>query len=438
MEIIPLSFDSITPESLDGANIRKHNDLIEAKYQLPSLQEQRIILMLLAQIKMSDEDFKCYRITVADFSEILGIRVDGMYEELERTLKSLMARVISIKNGKSFLIMSWLSSAEYKSGSGYIELAFDPKLKPYLLQLKDHYTQYQLGNAIHFKSIYSIRLYELLKKESFKSKNGSFNVFFEYEQLRENFGIGKKEYEKFKDFRVKTIDPATREISDKTDLYINDVRYGKTGRKITNITFSVQLRTENETKLRQANLRIEDIKPEKDNDNHPIIETLMSHGFSLEIAKKCQTKHGIKKIERNLAYTLAKKQEGLVKDVPAYLNKAIENDYGGAWEVENQKKAEVQQKAQKEKAEKDRLEQVQKSKEEQLNQVKKIMYQEALDKFLKLPVEQQEAIKSEFIQETDSFTVKKMKELERNHEDCFSSPIVAQNFKIFLIQKKYY
>jgi hypothetical protein len=36
---------------------------------------------------------------------------------------------------------------------------------------------------------------------------------------------------------------------------------------------------------------------------------------------------------------------GQVKDVPAYLNIAIENDYGGAWELENLKKVEAKKTA---------------------------------------------------------------------------------------------
>jgi hypothetical protein len=198
------------------------------------------------------------------------------------------------------------------------------------------------------------------------------------------------------------------------------------------------MRSEDETRLRQANLRIEDIKPEKESDNHSVIDSLVSLGFSLEIAKRYKNKHGVKKIERNISYTLAKKQEGKVDDVPAYLNKAIENDYGGAWDIENQKKAESQLKAQQEKAIKDKLEREQQSKEDQLNQAKKIMYQDAFNKFLELPPEQQEAIKNEFIQATDSFTVKRMKESEKNNENWFYSPMVSQNFKIFLINKKYY
>lgn len=426
-----MNFENITPKSLSGATVRKHNDLIEAKYQLPNLQEQRIILMLLAQIKPNDEDFKCYRITVADFSEILGLRVDGMYEELEKTLKSLMSRVISIKNGKSFLIMSWLSSAEYKSGSGYVELAFDPKLKPYLLQLKSHYTQYQLGNAILFKSIYSIRLYELLKKESFKERNGYFDVLFEYEQLRDHFGIGKKEYVKINDFKRKTIEPSTKEISDKTDLYINDVRYGKTGRKITNITFCVKIRTEDETKQRQANLRSSEIKPEKNtgNDIHPIIESLMSHGFSFELARKYKNKHGVKKIERNIAYTLAKKQVGLIKDIPAYLNIAIENDYGGAWDVEHQQ-ADVKKQAQVQR------EQQQKAKEAQFSQAKKARYQQAFATYQALPEDQQAALKKAFLDTTNPLVIKQSNDAVKKGKQAFSSPLVLSTFKVFLVEEQ--
>lgn len=364
MEIVPLEFDIITEESMNGAVIRKHNDLIEAKYQLPNLQEQRVISMLLAQIKPDDEDFKCYRISVTDFAKIAGIRVDGVYDELDKTTFSLLARRVSIRNGKDFLHMSWISSAEYKHGFGYVELAFDPKLKPYLLQLKTHFTQHKLESVLYMRSIYSIRLYELLKKESFKKdKNGTFNVFFEYERLREDFGIEKKEYALFANFKRKAIEPAVSEISDKTDLNILDVKYGKTGRKVTNITFMVAVRSENETTLRRDNLRIEDIKPEKESENHPIIDSLISLGFSLETAKTYKNKHGVKKIERNIAYTLAKKQASKVDDIPAFLSKALAEDWGSGWEAEHKKSEEKKEKiAQKKQVEEEKVEELKRMK----------------------------------------------------------------------------
>lgn len=431
MEIIPLSIETITQESLNGVSICKHNDLIEAKYQLPNLQEQRLILMLLSQIKKDDEDFKCYRISVVDFAKVLGIKGNDIYDKLDKATTSLMSRVIVIRNANSFLKMNWLSSAEYKSGSGYIELAFDPKLKPYLLQLKNHFTQYKLDTAIHFKSVYSIRLYELLKKDLFKAKNGQFSVYFEYTDLREKFGVGKKEYSLFTNFKQKTIEPATREISDKTDLCIDDVKYGKTGRAITNMTFFVSIRSEEETKLRQDNLRIEDIK-EPESENHPVIDTLVSLGFSFETARAYKNKHGIKKIERNIAYTLAKKQEGVVKNIPSYLNIAIENDYGGAWDIEKQKTEE--KKKELIEAEKKKQLEADKKEKESKERSKKI-----IESFNAFPSGMQDIIKRDFvlkIKDSNNFTYGEWIKAEKAGKNPIESAIIRGMFIAFLVEQK--
>jgi hypothetical protein len=50
-----------------------------------------------------------------------------------------------------------------------------------------------------------------------------------------------------------------------------------------------------------------------------------------------------------------------------------------------------------------------------------------------LPVEQQAAIKTDFMKIADAFTVKKIKESATKGEDYFKSPLVIQNFKSFLI-----
>jgi hypothetical protein len=73
---------------------------------------------------------------------------------------------------------------------------------------------------------------------------------------------------------------------------------------------------------------------------HPIIERLTSLGYGVETAQRDLKKYGVKRLERNIAYTLAKQQEGVVKDIPAYLNMAIKEDMGGGWEVVKTKAAE--------------------------------------------------------------------------------------------------
>ena len=144
--------------------VRQANNLIEASYKI-TIGESRIIRLLIAHIHPQDEDFKTYRINVTDFAGIFGLsdRDGRLYETISQASKALMSRVITIRDGESWLHMNWLSSAEYKHGSGYVELCFDKKLKPYLLQLKGYFTQYNLERITHFNSVYSIRIYEILK-----------------------------------------------------------------------------------------------------------------------------------------------------------------------------------------------------------------------------------------------------------------------------------
>jgi len=341
MELIALDFDNLEPDSLNGVTVRKHNDLIEARYQLPSLQEQRVIHMLLGQIKPDDEDFKGYKILVSDFAKIAGIRADNLYSQMDSITMSLRDRRVSIRQGKSFLHTGWLSSAKYIHGSGYVELRFDPNLKPYLLQLKDHFTQYKLDAVLHFKSVYAIRLYEMLKKEAFKakidptSKTKRFEVEYTYEFMRESFVVEKKEYSQFNNFKRKTIEPAVTEIYDKTELNIYDVVYGKTGRAISRILFKVEIREKAEADIRAVQIRIDE-QPKEGNRREEVKQKLVELGYSVESARRDLNKYGIQLIERNIGFTLAKQQEAKQAkkpfDFPSYLSKAIVNDWGGAWE----------------------------------------------------------------------------------------------------------
>lgn len=369
--------------------VRKSNELIEARYKL-SIAEQRLVLLLASEITPDDEDFKSYEIRVADFAKMFGLEnCNAMYKEVQKAAKELVGKRLDLSKNGEEIYTTWLSYVKYIDGSGVVNLEFHASLKPYFLQLKGHYTQYHLNHVMNFKSQYSMRLYELLKMDAFKAnKHGQFERNFEVSELRSFLGIDKKEYSLFSNLKNRVIQPTTSEISDITDLFIADVKYGKTGRKVTNITFVVGVRSEHDTKLRQANLRIEDIKPENESGNHTVIDTLVSLGFSLEVAKKVFNKHTIKKIERNIAFTLAKKQEGKVKDIPAYLNTAIENDYGGAWDIENQKKEEQKLEAEKRKqdeAKRKRLEERKRSDElemifsrfESLSEIERIKLLEA-------------------------------------------------------------
>lgn len=312
--------------------IRKSNELIEARYRL-SIAEQRLVLLLAAEIESDDADFKDYELKVADFTSMFSLETNkSVYEQVEHAADNLLGKIITLQEGDDVEKTVWLSYVKYAKGSGTVKIRFDKSLKPYLLQLQGHFTQYNLKHVIGFKSQYSIRLYELLKMEVFKAKNGKLDKTFDLQELKEFLGISKKEYTVFDNFKRRVIQPAVKEISTQTDLNIINVDGIRTGRKITSLIFTVQILSEQKMKEKQQGL-LEDQDDKLIHENHPVIDSLIAFGFSLETAKKYKNKYGVKQIERNIAYTLAKQQNGLVKDVPSYLNKAIKEDMGGAWEI---------------------------------------------------------------------------------------------------------
>ena len=127
----------------------KSNALIEAKYKL-SLNEQKIMYILISQIKPDDEIFKIYSIKIKKLMDILGIENKTYYSVLRELLRGLKKKEIIIENLKfkgHFLDMNWLASAEYV-GDGVIEIEISQKLKPYLLQLKTHFTVLELDRIL--------------------------------------------------------------------------------------------------------------------------------------------------------------------------------------------------------------------------------------------------------------------------------------------------
>jgi plasmid replication initiation protein len=322
--------------------IRKSNELIEARYKL-TLEEQRLVLLLSSVIRTDDEDFKDYEIRVSDFVQMFGLeKRKAIYKAVEEAARELSGKKIDLSNGKERIYASWLSYVRYIEGSGVVQLRFDKSLKPYFLQLKNcirGFTQYNLATVINFKSTYSIRLYELLKMEVWKAEKArttQFEKIFEIEEYRQILGIDKKSYPIFADLKKRVIETTIKEISEQTDLNIAETNYIKTGRKITGIMFVVKIRQADEIQALQLEMEEEPPKEQP----HPIIEQLISIGFAVETAQRYKTKYGIKRIERNIAYTLAKQQEGVVKDIPAYLNMAIKEDMGGGWEVAKTKAVE--------------------------------------------------------------------------------------------------
>ena len=227
--------------------IVQSNKLVESRYTL-SVGEQRLVFAVASMIHPDDVDFYPYEIKIRDLASILNIDLNNAYRDADKITDQLMQRVIVIPEDDGPLKVGWVSSCKYNNKKGSISFRFDPSLKPYLLQLRRDFTQSKLTILAQFQSIYSIRIYQLLKQYR-KIGYREFRV----DELKEILGIDKGKYVQFKQFRAWVLNQAKKEFEKKDDagFYQCDLSFTletiREGRKITRIKFIIVSQAYQET-----------------------------------------------------------------------------------------------------------------------------------------------------------------------------------------------
>ncbi|MBF0467235.1 MAG: replication initiation protein [Nitrospirae bacterium] len=229
------------------ALVVKANKLVEARFKL-SVTEQRLLMLMISQIKIDDTELKEFSFTVRDLLDTLDIDRSHLYKDIHIVLKKFMERVVAIRiNEDKNYLTHWVQTAMIDSKTGVIRLSFDPNLRPYLLNLKESFTSYQLKNVIQLKSTYSIRIYELLKQYQRLGERE-----FTLKNLRAILAIAENEYLPYGNFKNKVILTSQSELAAKTDLFF-EFTEKKTGRAVTTIKFHIftkkTVQTENEPSI---------------------------------------------------------------------------------------------------------------------------------------------------------------------------------------------
>lgn len=214
------------------STISKHNHLVEASYRL-TVTGQRVFLLVLAKINPLEALKSRYEVTAEEYARIYKISSKIAYRDLKEGLDELYDADIKL-NDLSLKILTRrriVDEAKYHYGEGKISISFPKKLRPFLSQLKNEYTQYRIGQVAGLKSSYSIRLFELLIQ--FK-KTGERIITVK--KLRDWFRIEKK-YKRYADINKWVIKPAIEELNSKTSIEVN-YKPIKKGRKIVMLSFN--------------------------------------------------------------------------------------------------------------------------------------------------------------------------------------------------------
>lgn len=216
-------------------NIVKSNQINDAAFKL-SVIEYRLILLLISQLQ--EEDFEGglkYHFHTKYIYKLFNMTKNkDAYARIRDAVTSLHTKTVKIKCGKVEIQHNWLISSYYSHENGNFVLELNPNLKPYLLDLKGHFTQYRLNNVLALPTMRSIRLYELLKQYV---KIG--NRKFESATLRLQLGLDADDYPKSYDFKTRILKPAIKEINSKTDIHVELIEL-KDGRNIRGYQFMIQ------------------------------------------------------------------------------------------------------------------------------------------------------------------------------------------------------
>ena len=217
------------------------NKIVGSKQNL-RLASTKIIRAVIMQIRPEDERLHPYKITVHQLSNLLNIPKNNLYRDMEDIVKDINANPIFIRNDEleKWKMLPWVSSCEYDKNIGLI-IKLNDELQPYLLRLRQKYTQYSYDNIFSMRSVYSIRLFELILEqihEKMIPKEGIV-VTLSVQYIKECLDCDSIEsYSKFSNFRARIIDSSVKEINEKT-LYAIDYTYQKSGRSVTGIIFHV-------------------------------------------------------------------------------------------------------------------------------------------------------------------------------------------------------
>lgn len=217
--------------------LTEHNTLITAHYDM-SAPEQDIFSLVLTQLRKEDPPDQLYRVSIKDIEELATKQIN--YHTARKTAQKLLSRVCTIaKENGNLLDVTMISDSEYIKGAGCIEIGISPKLRPYLFDLKNNFTRYQLRIFGALRSKYSKRIYKMLSQ--FKS-TGIMRI--SVEELKKRLKLldpktGKEVFLKdWTTFVKKVLEVAQREINEFSDLRCT-YEAKKTGRKFTNLEFKI-------------------------------------------------------------------------------------------------------------------------------------------------------------------------------------------------------
>ena len=333
------------------------NGIVEATYRM-DVVEFRVFFTMLTMISPDDVTFCEYELRVADIIRLFSLSRDGRsYESIKDAAERLVNKTMVIyhtkEDGNRYrTVIPFLTSASSQIGeikSESIRVTFHPELKPFLLQLRSEYLEFDVRNLSRVQSQYSIRLYMMLRHQmNLKKTSTRYTV----ERLREVFEIGEKDYPLYGNFKQKVLLRACNDLNTSTNIRINQMVEERSNRKVAAVIFHMSpqalplLQTVDQSNT-IINKRTESISsankeqkytPDILSTKHIVDELYgtVANYVGREVVMNWLQKSSVDQVHNAINYTLKQlKQGSVIKNVGGYIQKMINTPLPTVTDIKN-------------------------------------------------------------------------------------------------------
>lgn len=215
--------------------IRQHNALTNARYEYSELQLD-LFFFLVSKLRKEQKN-TTYELNIRELSELTGKKYNASY--LHKATADMGSRVFEVFTEKTYEQLWMFQRVKYLLGQGIIEIKLTEDILPYLFDLKENFTSYELASALRLTSKYAKRIYQLCSQWKDKGETRKYDLqdFKKMLGLLDEKGNGK--IKQIGQLREKVLDVAVKQINEHTELYIS-YSLEKKVRTFKNIVFTVK------------------------------------------------------------------------------------------------------------------------------------------------------------------------------------------------------
>jgi len=215
--------------------IRQHNALTNARYEYTELQLD-LFFFIISKLRKGDKD-TVYQLDIMELSSLTGKRYNGAY--LHKATADMGSRMLEVEDASEYRQLWMFQQIRYLKGQGVIEFDLTRHVLPYLFELKNNFTSYELAAALRLTSKYAKRIYQLCSQWKDLGETKKYDL----QDFKKMLGLldekGNEKMERISVLREKVLDIAVKQINEHTELHIS-YKLEKRGKTFKNVIFMVK------------------------------------------------------------------------------------------------------------------------------------------------------------------------------------------------------